>query len=136
MTEKTCDRIVFERTKPARPCDLRSRQSRSLRPPHSRSSVSASSLKGRAEDQIDGLLRVRCGLNDQVVVFLQLGNPVLEVSGGVAVGVFVGDTGNCGKEGGAHFGDQFFLAVKLVTESLRQSYDEGGFRVPVLWTNS
>ena len=54
----------------------------------------AFALEGCAEDQINGLLRVRCGLDDQAVILLQLGNPVLEISGGVAVGVFVGDTGN------------------------------------------
>ena len=80
-----------------------------------------------AEDQIDGLLRVRCGLNDQAVILLQLGNPVLEVSGGVAVGVFVGDTSNCGEEGCSHFSDQFFLAVKLVSESCAEATMEAAF---------
>jgi hypothetical protein len=36
---------------------------------------STGSRRGGAEDRIDGLLRVGCGLNDQAVILLQLRNP-------------------------------------------------------------
>jgi hypothetical protein len=56
-------------------------------------------------------LRVGCGLNDQAVILLQLGNPVLDVCGGVAVGVLVDDTGDGAKEGGSRLSNEFFFAV-------------------------
>ena len=46
----------------------------------------------------------------------ELGNPVLDVSGGVAVGVFVGNSSDSAKKGRAHLCYQFLLAVKLISE--------------------
>jgi hypothetical protein len=62
-------------------------------------------LKGVAEDAIDRSLSVGGGMNDEPVIFFQLGNPILDVSGGVAVGVLVGNSSDRAKKGRAHLGN-------------------------------
>jgi hypothetical protein len=69
-------------------------------------------LKRAVENHIHGSLRVGGGMNDEAVTLFQFFNPVLNVCGGVAVGILVGDTGDSAKESCAHLGNQFFLAVK------------------------
>jgi hypothetical protein len=44
-------------------------------------------------------------MDDEAVILFQLGNPVLDVGGGVAVGVFVGNASDSAEEGRAHLGD-------------------------------
>ena len=51
--------------------------------------------KRRAEDRIHGSLCVCGGMDDETVIFLQLGNPVLNVGRRVAVGVLVCNAGDC-----------------------------------------
>ena len=46
-------------------------------------------LKGADENQVHGSLCVGGGINDKVVILFQLFNPVLDVCGGVALGVLV-----------------------------------------------
>src|ERR1700761_7010250 len=75
----------------------------------------AFALESCAEDQVDSFLRTCCCMNDQATVTLQLQDPVLEVGSGVPVGMFVCDTGDGRKESRTHFGNQFFLAVELVS---------------------
>ncbi len=48
-------------------------------------------LKRAAENQVYGSLRVGGGMNDEPVSSSSFFNPVLDVCGGVAVGVFVGN---------------------------------------------
>src|SRR5947207_11297528 len=50
------------------------------------------------ENGVDSLLCVGCGMDDQAVIVLELRNPVLDVCGGIAVGVLVGDTGDGAKK--------------------------------------
>jgi len=54
--------------------------------------------KRAAENHVHGSLRVGSGMNDEAAIIFQLFNPVLNVCGGVAVGVLVGDTGDSTKE--------------------------------------
>ena len=56
-------------------------------------------------------------MQHQPVVCMEFGYPVLEVCGGVAIGVLVGDTGESAQKRRAYLGDQFFLAVELVPEA-------------------
>jgi len=46
-------------------------------------------LKRAAKNQVHGSLRVGGGMNDEAVIFFQLFDPVLDVCGGIAVGVLV-----------------------------------------------
>jgi 3-oxoacyl-[acyl-carrier protein] reductase len=62
-------------------------------------------LEGLSEDAIGGSLCVRSGMDDEAVILFQFGNPVLDVGGGVAVGVFVGNASDSAEEGRAHLGD-------------------------------
>ena len=73
-------------------------------------------LKRASENQVNGSLRISGGMNNEPIVLFQLCNPILNVCSGIAVGVLVGDTGDCAKEGCAHLGNQFFFAVKLISE--------------------
>ena len=66
-------------------------------------------------------------MNDKRVILFQPGNPVLDISGGVAVGVLVGNTSDSAKKGRAHLGNQFFLAVKLVSEAVAKDTVEAAF---------
>jgi hypothetical protein len=75
-------------------------------------------LEGVAEDAICRSLRVGSGMNDEPVIRFQLGNPVLDVNGGVAVGVLISNSSNSAEEGGSHLGDQFLFAVKLIGEAV------------------
>src|SRR5579863_4426625 len=84
-------------------------------------------FKTGPEDRIDCLLRVAGGMNDQPVIVLKLGNPLLDVSGGVAVGVLVGDACDSAKEGRAHLGYQFLFTVKLVAETIAEGAIEAAF---------
>ena len=67
--------------------------------------VSVLFLEGFPEDAIGGSLCVRSSMDDEAVILFQLGNPVLDVGGGVAVGVFVGNASDSAEEGRAHLGD-------------------------------
>jgi hypothetical protein len=58
-----------------------------------------------AEDTINRSLGVGGCLNDKAVVLFQFGNPVLNVSGRVAVGMFVGNSCDSTEEGCAHLCD-------------------------------
>ena len=58
-----------------------------------------------AKNAVSGALCVSGCMDDKAVVRFQLGNPVLDVSGGVAVGVLVGDARDGAKEGRSHLGD-------------------------------
>jgi 3-oxoacyl-[acyl-carrier protein] reductase len=62
-------------------------------------------LEGLSEDAIGGSLCVRSGMDDEAVILFQFGNPVLDVGGGVAVGLFVGNASDSAEEGRAHLGD-------------------------------
>ena len=62
-------------------------------------------FKRAAEDAINRSLCVGGCMNDKAVVLFQLGNPVLNVSGRVAVGVFVGNSRDSTEEGSAHLCD-------------------------------
>ena len=84
-------------------------------------------LKRAAENQVHGSLRVGGDMNDEAVILFQLFNPVLNVRGGVAVGVLVGNTGDSAKESCAHLGNQFFLAVKLISETVAKGAIEAAF---------
>ena len=75
-------------------------------------------FKRAAENQVHGSLRVGGCMNDKPVIFFQRGNPVLDVSSGVAVGVLVGDAYDSAKKGRAHLGYQFLFAVKLISEAV------------------
>jgi stage V sporulation protein SpoVS len=57
-------------------------------------------------------------MNDKSVIFFQCGNPVLDVSSGVAVGALVRNPGDGAKKGCAHLCDQFLFAVKLISEAV------------------
>ena len=61
--------------------------------------------KRGAEDGIHGFLCVGGGMNDEAVILLQLGNPVLDIGGGVAVGVRVGNLRDGREKGRAHLCD-------------------------------
>jgi hypothetical protein len=56
-------------------------------------------LKRAAENKVHGSLRVGRCTNDEPVVLFQLGNPVLDVSGRVAVGVLVSNPCDGAKKG-------------------------------------
>jgi hypothetical protein len=84
-------------------------------------------LKGAAENQVRGSLRVGGGINDEAVILFQLFNPVLNVCGGIPVGVLVGDTGDGAKESCAHLGNQFFFAVKLISETVAKGAIQAAF---------
>jgi hypothetical protein len=75
-------------------------------------------FKSAAENQVHGPLRVSGCMNDEAVILFQLFNPVLEVSGRVAVGVLVGNASDGAKKGRAHLGYQFLFAVKLIPEAV------------------
>src|SRR5947207_10714469 len=75
-------------------------------------------FKRAAENQVHGSLRVGGGMNDEPVIFLKRGNPVLNVSSGIAVGALVGDPSDGAKKGRAHLGYQFLFAVKLISEAV------------------
>ena len=75
-------------------------------------------LKRAAENQVHGSLRVGGCMNDEPVILFQRGDPVLDVSSGVAVGVLVGDAYDSEKKGRAHLGYQFLFAVKLISEAV------------------
>src|SRR5258708_32288205 len=75
-------------------------------------------LKRVAENQVHGSLRVGGGMNDEAVILFQLFNPVLDVCGGVAVGVLIGDASDSAKKGCAHLRYQFLFAVKLISEAV------------------
>jgi hypothetical protein len=62
-------------------------------------------LKRAAENQVHSSLRVGSGINDKPVILFQLLNPVLNVCGGVAVGVVVGNSRDSTEEGRAHLCD-------------------------------
>src|ERR1700684_16628 len=67
------------------------------------------------ENQGHRSLRVGGCMNDEPVILFQRGDPVLDVSSGVAVGVLVGDACDSAKKGSAHLGYQFLFAVKLIS---------------------
>jgi hypothetical protein len=75
-------------------------------------------FKRAAENQIHRSLRVGGGMNDEPVIFFQLGNPILDVSGRVAVDALVSDASNGAKKGRAHLRYQFLFAVKLISEAV------------------
>jgi hypothetical protein len=50
-------------------------------------------------------------MNDEPAILFQRGDPVLDVSSGVAVGALVGDAYDSAKKGRAHLGYQFLFAV-------------------------
>ncbi len=54
-----------------------------------------------AGDEVNGALCAGRCLHDQAVVLLQLAYPVLDVSGGILLGVLRGDTGDGTKESGS-----------------------------------
>jgi hypothetical protein len=62
-------------------------------------------LKRAAKNQVHGSLRVGGGMNDEAVILFQLFNSVLDVCGGVAVGVLIGNTSDSAKKSGSHFCD-------------------------------
>ena len=75
-------------------------------------------LKGVAEDAINRSLRVGGCMNDKSVIFSQRGDPVLDISSGVAFGALVGDPSDGAKKGRAHLCYQFLFAVKLIPEAV------------------
>ena len=75
-------------------------------------------LEGAAKNGVHSFLCVSDDVNDEAVVLLQLGDPVLDVGAGVATGVFVGDARDGREEGRADFGNQLFFVVKLVCEAV------------------
>ena len=75
-------------------------------------------FKRTAENQVHGSLRVGGCMNDEPVIFLQRGNPVLDVSSGIAVSALVGDPSDSAKKGRTHLGYQFLFAVKLISEAV------------------
>ncbi len=83
--------------------------------------------KRGAEDGVHGSLSVGGGVNHEAVIFFQLGNPVLDVGGSVAVGVVVGNLGDGAKEGCAHLGYQFFLAVEVISEAVAKGAIQAAF---------
>lgn len=64
-----------------------------------------------AEDEVGSFLGLGGGLDDERFVILQLLQPVLEVGGGVLHRGF--DAGVTAQERCAHFGDEFFLAIRI-----------------------
>ena len=70
-----------------------------------------------ADDEVHCALCTGRRLHDQTVILRQFAYPVLDVSGGVLLGVFRGDTDDCAKESGSGLRDQLFLAVELVSEA-------------------
>ena len=83
--------------------------------------------KRGAEDGIHGFLCVGGGMNDEAVILFQLGNPVLDVGGGVAVGVLVGNARDGAEKGRAHLGYQFLFAVKLISEVVAKGAIQAAF---------
>jgi hypothetical protein len=67
------------------------------------------------------------GMNDEPVVFFQPGNPVLNVSGRVAVRLLAGDASDSEEKGRAHIGYQFLLALKLISEASAEGTIEAAF---------
>lgn len=84
-------------------------------------------LKRAAENQVYGSLRIGGDMNDEPAVLFQLFNPVLNVCGGVAICVLIGDTCDSAKESCTHLGNQFFLAVKLISKTVAKGAIQAAF---------
>lgn len=84
-------------------------------------------LKRAAKNQVHGSLRVRGGMNNEAVILFQLFNPILDVCGGVAVSVLVGNASDSAKESGSHLCDQFLFAVKLISETVAKGTIQAAF---------
>jgi len=54
-------------------------------------------------------------------------NPVLDVCGGVAVGVVVGNTSDGAKKRSSHLCYQFLFAVRLISETVAKGAIEAAF---------
>jgi len=83
--------------------------------------------KRGAENGVHGSLSIGGGMDDEAVILFQLGNPVLDIGGGVTVGVFVGNLRDGAKKGCAHLGYQFFLAVQVISETVAKGAIQAAF---------
>lgn len=72
-------------------------------------------------DHVNGTLRGSCSLHNQPIILLQGADPMLEICGSVPFGLLGLKARNSTKKRCSGFGNQFFLAVKLITRALPES---------------
>jgi hypothetical protein len=66
-------------------------------------------------------------MNNEPVIWFQLSNPILNVGGGVAVGVLIGDACDGKKEKPRPLRYQFFLTVELICKVIAKPTMETSF---------
>ena len=80
-----------------------------------------------AENRIDGPLCVRCGVDNETVILLQLGYPVLNVGRRVALSILICDASDCAKKSGSHLCNEFLLTIELVSKVGPKGTNESAF---------